>query len=511
MAKLMGIGPPSMRSFTMIPGAQAYMPPETLEDNPDYSEKVDCFSLGVIMIQVMTKLFPDPSSLFIDAQIEHPQYPRGRVKILVPEAERRRNHIDLVDPNNPLLEVALECLKDDGAEHPTSHNLVEKFLALKESSQYLESARSKKEHGQEMKLKNQYLEEELHELQERNEKLAQDLSTADVQIKELQQELHTLKQQTILSPENIHFRWNREGYALRTLHRSVDAVVGKEKVYFRCARSQEILAYTFKKDPSSRSSWSKLPDAQNKGVSLAIVRNCLVTVGGDHPYSNELFSLVDEDSHPRWTSEFPPMPTKRSKAVVLCSGDLLIVAGGEEDGKKTTTKVEIMNTRTQQWFIAANMPVACFSASGTICENKIYILGGFINSAPDATVITCSVPELLLSASVSESTTKSLNVWSKIRSVPTTLATCITYRGNLLAIGGFSRKNNSNWDSVMVYKPFYNTWKHIVFMIKPRERCFASVLPSGEVLVVGGFGSDNKECYDVEIGTLDYITKDYNY
>ena len=38
---------------------------------------------------------------------------------LVPEMERQRIHISLVDPEDLLLGVALECLKDENLERPS--------------------------------------------------------------------------------------------------------------------------------------------------------------------------------------------------------------------------------------------------------------------------------------------------------------------------------------------------------------------------------------------------------
>ena len=59
ISKLAGAAP-SMTPLTMCPGTQAYMPPEALDEPPVYTKKLDCFSEGVIMIQVCTRLWPEP-------------------------------------------------------------------------------------------------------------------------------------------------------------------------------------------------------------------------------------------------------------------------------------------------------------------------------------------------------------------------------------------------------------------------------------------------------------------
>ena len=60
MSKLAGAAPLSMTSLTMCPGTLAYMPPEALKERPRYTKKLDCFSEGVMMIQMCTRLWPEP-------------------------------------------------------------------------------------------------------------------------------------------------------------------------------------------------------------------------------------------------------------------------------------------------------------------------------------------------------------------------------------------------------------------------------------------------------------------
>ena len=108
MSKLAGAAP-SMTPLTMCPGTLAYMPPEALRDPPTYTKKLDCFSEGVIMIQVCTQLWPEPGPR---AQIiQDSRYPMGVVEVPVSETERRKNHMDLIDPNHTLLPIAIDCLQ----------------------------------------------------------------------------------------------------------------------------------------------------------------------------------------------------------------------------------------------------------------------------------------------------------------------------------------------------------------------------------------------------------------
>ena len=130
---------PRMTPMTMCPGTLAYMPPEALKDPPVYSKKLDCFSFGVLGVQTIIRQFPDPSVRFRTIDITDPRIPSGTVDVPVPEIERRRSHIDLVDQAHPLLPVALDCLKDRDRERPSAKELCNRLAALKDTPQYGES------------------------------------------------------------------------------------------------------------------------------------------------------------------------------------------------------------------------------------------------------------------------------------------------------------------------------------------------------------------------------------
>ena len=52
----------SRSMLTSCPGTQVYMAPECLGQEVRYSQSIDCFSFGVLVIQIITRMFPNPSS-----------------------------------------------------------------------------------------------------------------------------------------------------------------------------------------------------------------------------------------------------------------------------------------------------------------------------------------------------------------------------------------------------------------------------------------------------------------
>ena len=129
-------------TMTTCPGTPAFMSPEALDEPPVYTEKLDNFSFGVILVQTITKHFPDPSNRFEIQRISDRRNPAQTIeaKVPVPEVERRQAHIGLIEPTHPLLPIALECLRDKDMERPSSQQLCQSLNALKEEGRFQESS-----------------------------------------------------------------------------------------------------------------------------------------------------------------------------------------------------------------------------------------------------------------------------------------------------------------------------------------------------------------------------------
>ena len=75
-------------TFTMCPGTDVYMPPEAVQEEPVYTEKIDCFSFGVIALQVLTRQFPKPGNRKKRVPINLPGLPDNTMaEVPIPETE----------------------------------------------------------------------------------------------------------------------------------------------------------------------------------------------------------------------------------------------------------------------------------------------------------------------------------------------------------------------------------------------------------------------------------------
>ena len=549
---------------TMCPGTDVYMPPEAVQDKPVYTEKIDCFSFGVIIVQTLTREFPKPGDR--QMTIDDPRYPQGALKLCVPEMERRQNHISQVDPNHPLLPIAVNCLKDRDVERPSAQQLCERVAALKETSKYkavrereyeeiqsLQQNLEKKNHvidqkeqqlrqcREELTQQIQQLERDKQELERERNQVIQEKGVKERQLGRVNQQLEEserliadfgkrnaeLEEQLSVRNKtqeqnarynaravniaNIMLRWREGEKALCKMCRYCDAVIDNSIVYCGNHGDHNIYAYHI---PSSN--WSTIPDCPHRDAfAIVVIDGVLTTVGGyghDAKSTNKLFSLTGDGSPKKWTEKFPPMPTKRNSVAALCTGTALIVAGGcKKDYFQKLKIVEVMNTETQQWHTAADLPIPLAESSLILCGDLVYLLGG-VKKRYDGTysVYSCLLNSLLLSDGSTSlrgrlvSTLTRSNrgsIWNRVADLPVVLSTGVTLHGQLLAIGG-SNSDNKPTTAVHMYQPTDNSWKVISHMTSPRYWCLAAVLPDNQLVVVGGGTTDNNTCDSVEFGRV---------
>ena len=261
------------------------------------------------------------------------------------------------------------------------------------------------------------------------------------------------------------------------------ATVCGNMAYFRPGFSRYVQSYN-----SDTEDWSPLPPCPTEYFPLAVVNGLVTAVGGwlfpawlgPKKSTNTLLSLVARKGGRRkWVEHFPPMPTKRDLAAIVCSGKALVVAGGvQERGIKLTT-VEVMNTDTLNWSAASSLPHPLYAATATICRDNIYLVGGCGQHGWTMSVLTCSLNDLLESQPSSQ-------VWKTVANLPVTCSTCVTLNGQLLAVGG-EGPDKKVTNSIYAYNQETDSWEIITHMPTARYQCLVAILPHNELMVVGGW------------------------
>ena len=292
------------------------------------------------------------------------------------------------------------------------------------------------------------------------------------------------------SADPVKLAWRRGEPAPETMAMySGTAVVRGSTAYFSVVRS--VYSYTVSMDK-----WTKLPRRTYQLFSLAIVKDKLTTIGGvtGNDATNSLFSL----SGSSWKEVLPPMPTKRCRPAAASTPIHLVVAGGARgliSGDLST--VEVLSQETLQWSTASSLPVDVPYPQLTLCGGSFYLLNN-VNS-----LYSCSVEDLLKSCKPATNNSDGGSVWTELTAVPVGCSSSLaTLRGRVLAIGGEDDLfGNNPTGAIHCYNVTTNSWSVIGEMPTPRSEVLAAVLPSNDLVVVGGALSEIEDCSIVDIGS----------
>ena len=223
-------------TFTMCPGTDVFMPPEAVRDRPVYTEKIDCFSFGVITLQMLTRKFPKPGDRRKKVEINHPGLPSGTFEMVISEIERRQNHIGEVDPNHTLLRVTLDCLKDRDVERPSAQQLCERVAALKENQEYSESVRAGQERNTTEQGGREERERELRSLRQQHDEVVRQ---KDEVIAAGQGEMEQLRQQLAVAMATSQQQLGRKENENERLRREVRSLTQQHAVTMATSQQQE--------------------------------------------------------------------------------------------------------------------------------------------------------------------------------------------------------------------------------------------------------------------------------
>ena len=439
MSRLVDANPRFATQLTQCPGCAAYMPPEALQTPPLYTKKLDCFSFGVLAIQILTQQFPSPTASI--HLVKDAQYPTGVIQVPIPEKERRLSHIELIDPQQPLLEVALKCLEYEENKRPSAHDMCQSISQMQESERYRES--KDKARDRQLVILKEVETQEKHPGRQGNKELLlpqEELATAKNEIlslhahakqnekliQQLQMELAQLKSTSAIhlgsnrSDENVpkhgyetiksamgtgtiqceshspkDIQWKGSTTSLpKRIARGASVVKGRN-AYFSAKGLKEIYEYDSENDKCS-----KLPDCPSSDYGLEIVNGLLTTVGGWQAGRaiSSLFTLSETKNGKEWLTTFPNMPTRRCHPAVVCTEKYLVVAGGETKwwGGEKLSQVELMCIESLQWYSGASLPEPVSSMTAAMCAGNLYLLGGLNQTGTNTNMsFRCSILSLV--------------------------------------------------------------------------------------------------------------------
>ena len=117
----------SRKTMTKAPGTVDFMPPESLDDFPEYGPPMDVFSFAGIILHTFNQQWPSPSK-----QVQFD--PKTRKMMALSEVERRQQYLDkMVGEAEVLRPLVEECLDYDPAVRPIIATVCERIQVSKDA------------------------------------------------------------------------------------------------------------------------------------------------------------------------------------------------------------------------------------------------------------------------------------------------------------------------------------------------------------------------------------------
>jgi serine/threonine protein kinase len=425
------------------PGTVDYMPPEALKENqPHYTDKLDVFSFGVLLIQIMTREFPKPSERFTTFKAQDPKNKRRLIEVLAPvkETERRENHISLVSKDNPLLNTALECINDKHEDRPSAGQVCGNLKVIRSTDAYevSEVAGNYKNRYKMLKEDFDQREEALQKANIDLEDLREESSRAEGLFRRLledkdyvireKDDIIKAQEEKLAAKKTPKLHWRRTGNApVKFKGRGHTAVVGK-KAYFHELGTKVVYEYNTKDER-----WGVIPDAPvQRGFTLISIHDLfLTTIGGYGNSDGKLHSYIAKDR--KWVERFPPMGSTCVEAFAASTRDSVIVIGKRLQRGNTTNFQNlivgyILDLQGLEWSSFQPTPFSptlYLSAFMFVRDGILYHAGGCDLLGPTDLFYSCPVNKCAQSGG-----------WKTLHSLPHAQQTPAVFGEWILAIGG---------------------------------------------------------------------------
>ena len=270
---------------------------------------------------------------------------------------------------------------------------------------------------------------------------------------------------------------------------STCSVIVEEKLYIGGGNDDGRTIYEYQPQEDK---WLKLEVYQFKCFAMATLNKKLTLVGGrdtsNRPWqvTNQIAVWETKGGSHQWVHPYSNMPTRRYSPAVATHNQWLVVAGGRA-GFSDLATVEVLNAHSRQWLSVSPLPFTCCAMTSAIVQDKLFLIGG-------------SLTKQTLAVSLSVITTKKSAQWQTLPPPQLEWSAAIAFHGSLLAIGGCHGNDLST--AIHIYQPDTKQWTKVGDLPTPRSSCSCTLLPSGEILVAGGYDSNGKRTSRVDTATL---------
>ncbi len=425
VARIINMSPMQVSAMTKKPGTEAYMPPEVMVEEPFYNTSIDEFSYGILTIQIFCGKIPMPQIPVAQMQLNDSN-PTLRA---FTEAERRKNYLETVGYDHPLMSLILRCIDNVPKKRPSAQELV---LNLKEKVEnntltfrhrldtikYVAEKEAEKTNA--LKKEQENTLEKLKKYQETIQHLSKKISqhkynrfvpnfgtfvafliaivaifssymyypNSALSIGVHTQDFINSTMYTCAAEKNIHcddivpsmisglvgnMSWT-SGQSLETTFYHGQTVLFEGYMCYGGGiaekETHKYLVYCYQPRTDT---WRTLPNLPVKSFGLGVFNHSLNAIGGinmDGEESKKVYTLVADDSGLYWVnSVIPDMPISRVFPAIATLPSALIVAGGERS-------IGIYTSETGWYW--SNQPLSVPSTDVTLAVTSsiCYLLAG---------------------------------------------------------------------------------------------------------------------------------------
>ena len=228
--------------------------------------------------------------------------------------------------------------------------------------------------------------------------------------------------------------------------------------------------------------WSQVT-TPTRYYGLSTYLSQVVLVGGKERdtdmVTNKLWTLKGGMN---WQPSLPPMPTSRylSSALNTGSPECLVVSGGVVRSNALNI-VEIL--KDNEWSSVQPLPKTCHCLKSILNKRRLYLMGGYEQGY---SVFHCKL-ESLLNENYTREISHSIGLWSELK-IHLEHSSPLSFANQLISTGGYRGAFSSE---ICAYSPHTLSWLHVGNLPIELSMTATIVLPTGELVVLGGFSSSN--------------------
>ncbi len=225
----------------------------------------------------------------------------------------------------------------------------------------------------------------------------------------------------------------------------------------------EASLYSFK--PGVDSTWT-VTDTPTFFYTLVTHDSELLLVGGREYLTEEITNKVFTMRDGQFVEVLPPMKEKRHSLSAVSSGSALIVAGGWNS--RDLSSVEVF--KDGQWTTAPSLPSAGYDMPSVLHGDQWYLITSL------GKVFRTSLQSLISGSDQSP--------WETLPDASNGYSAAAFFGGRLLSIGGGDYGDPTT--AIYAFSSSTQSWEYVADLPLPLKYSSAVVLPTGELMVIGG-------------------------